>query len=231
MVGIDDDFAPLCFRDERGELAGFDIEMAKEAGKRLGVLIKFQPIDWDNKRDEINSGHVDMIWNGLDITDKRKEYMIFSKPYMEDRQILLVRRDSDLDIHSEYDIEGKIIGTQGGSSSDDYINANETLKSHLKEHKTYDKFNEAVQALINGDIEVVVCDEIVARYETNLDPEHLKIINVKVGEIADTGVGFRKDNVELRDSVQKVLDAMIKDNTARKISIRWFHADLIKSSR
>ena len=231
IIGIDAEFAPLAFKDERGELTGFDIELASEAMKRLGVNAEFKPIIWDNKEAEIISGNIDMIWNGLDITDERKEYMIFSKPYMDDRQIVLVTADSELDIHSEYDLEGKIVGTQAGSTSDDYIDDNAELKNSFKEYKTYERFNETLSALKSGEIEVIVCDELVARYEMTICPDKLKIINIKIGEIAETGIGFAKNNTELRDRVQIVFDEMVKDGTARKISLKWFNADLIKNKK
>lgn len=228
VVGIDDDFAPMSFHDELGNLVGFDIDLATEAAKRMNVEIEFKPIDWNNKEQAITSGDVDMIWNGLDITDQRKEYMTFSKPYMDDRQIILVKKDDDFSIYSEYDIEGKIVGTQAGSTSDDYINQNENLKRSIKEYKTYVKFGELIAALKNDEIEIIICDELIARYEMNNSPNRLKIIDVRIGSIAETGIGFRKDNTELRDKVQKTFDEMIQDGTAKKISEKWFHADLIK---
>ena len=228
VIGIDEDFAPMSFHDERGNLVGFDIDLATEATKRMDVEVEFKPIDWDKKEQEITSGSVDMIWNGLDITDQRKEYMLFSKPYMDDRQIILIKRDDDFDIHSEYDIGGKVVGTQAGSTSDDYINQNEDLKSSIKEYKTYSKFGEVIEALKRDEIEVIVCDELIARYEMNSNPNQLRIIDVKIGSIAETGIGFRKDNAELRDKIQKTFDEMIDDGTARKISMKWFNADLIK---
>ena len=228
IIGIDDDFPPVSFHNKTGELVGFDIDLAKEVAKRLGRVIEFKPIDWNNKEEEITSGNIDMIWSGCDITNERKEYMIFSKPYMDDRQIVLVKRDDDLDIHSEYDLEGKVVGTQAGSSSDDYINQNEDLKRGIKEYKTYGKFSEVVAALKNDEIEVIICDELIARYEMDIYPNQLKIINISIGAIAQMGIGFRKDNVELRSEVQKALDAMIKDGTAKEISEQWFQADLIK---
>jgi len=231
IIGIDDDFAPMGFHDENGELVGFDIDLAKETMKRLGVDAEFKSIDWNNKEAEITSGNVDMIWNGLDITEERKEYMIFSKPYMDDRQIILVRSDSDFEIHSEYDMAGKVVGTQISSTSDDYINGNAELKNSLKEYKVYEKFNETVDALKNKEVDIVVCDELVARYEMNNSPHDMKIINVKVGEIAETGIGFAKNNTELRDKVQMVFDEIIKDGTAKKISQKWFQADLIKTTK
>ncbi|MBE8953272.1 MAG: amino acid ABC transporter substrate-binding protein [Quinella sp. 1Q7] len=231
VVGIDDDFPPISFRDTQGELIGFDIELAREAAKRLGVEFEFRPIDWDNKREELTSGNVDMIWDGLDITDERKEYMLFSKPYMDDRQILLVKAGDTQGIGVEEDLEGKIVGTQAGSTSECYLSGKETLRNSFKGYKTYAKFTETVDALKRGDIDVVVCDEIVARYEMNTNPDQLEIVNVKIGDLTETGIGFRKDSVALRDRVQKVFDEMIRDGTAKKISEQWFQADLIKQVR
>ena len=230
IIGVDDEFAPISFHNEKNELVGFDVDLAKEAAKRLGVELEFKSIDWNNKREEITSGNVDMIWNGLDITEERKEYMIFTKPYMDDRQVLLVKKDKMRDIHVEEDLEGKIIGVQAGSTSDDYFSRNEDLKSHLKDYKIYVHFNELLEALKGDEINVLVCDELIARYETNKNPGQFDLLNVKIGDIAEMAVGFRKDNEELRDKVQAVFDEMISDGTAKKISEQWFQADVIKQS-
>ena len=228
IIGVDDEFAPICFYNERNKLVGFDIDLAKEAASRMNVDIEFKPIDWDNKKEEITSGNIDMIWNGLDITEERKEYMIFTKPYMLDRQVVIVRRGSNLDIYSENDLAGKIIGVQAGSTSDDYLTQNENLMSSFKEYRTYGKFIEVVAALRNNEIEALVCDELVARYEVNKTPNQLELLNLKIGSIAEMAVGFRKDNIELRDKVQAAFDEMVKDGTARKISVKWFQADVIQ---
>ena len=228
IIGIDDAFPPMSFYNENGKLVGFDIDLAKEAAKRMGLEVEFKPIDWNNKEEEITSGNIDMIWSGCDITPEREEYMIFSKPYIEDRQIILIKKNDDLDIHSEYDLEGSVVATQAGSNSDDYITKNKKLKSRIKEYKTYDKFGEMVEALKKDEIEVIICDELIARYEMESYPNQLKIINVKIGTVSESGVGFPKDKTALRDKVQETFDGMINDGTAREISLKWFKADLIK---
>ena len=227
-IGVDDEFAPICFYDERNKLVGFDVDLAKEAANRMGVEVEFKSIDWDNKKEEITSGNIDMIWNGLDITEERKEYMIFTKPYMVDRQVLLVRRKTNENIHSEVDLAGKIVGVQAGSTSDDYLSQDENLIRTFKEYRTYGNFIEVTSALRNKEIDVLVCDELIARYEVNKTPKQLEMINIKIGSVAEMAVGFRKDNVELRDKVQEVFDEMIKDGTAKKISEKWFQADVIE---
>ena len=163
IIGMDDEFPPISFHDEKNNLVGFDVDLAKEAARRMKVEIEFKHIDWDKKKEAITSGSVDMIWNGLDITEERKEYMIFTKPYMDDRQILLVKEGNGFNIASEGDLEGKIVGTQAGSTSDDYINANETLKETFKDYKTYVYFGEVLDALKGGVIESATNSSRVTR--------------------------------------------------------------------
>ena len=94
VIGLDDNFPPMGFRDESGKIIGFDIDLATEAAKRLGVEVEFKPIDWDSKEAALKSKQVDMLWNGLTITDERKQQIAFSKPYCNNAQILVVRSDS-----------------------------------------------------------------------------------------------------------------------------------------
>ncbi|MBR2520234.1 MAG: amino acid ABC transporter substrate-binding protein [Selenomonadaceae bacterium] len=226
-IGIDDGFPPMGFRNEKNELVGFDIDLAKETGKRMGVRFEFKPIDWSKKREELTSGNIDIIWNGLNITEDRKEYILFSKPYMEDRQIFLVKKGKAEGIRSEHDLTGKIIATQAGATSENFVNDNKFIQSHAKEIKTFDQFADALNALKNGEIDTFICDEIIARYETHNNPDNFEIIDVQSDYYTEIGIGFRKDDKELRDAVQKAFDGVIADGTAKKISEKWFHADLI----
>ena len=231
VIGLDDHYAPMGFRDENNEIVGFDIDLAKEAAKRMGAKFEFKPIDWDKKREELESGNVDIIWNGTDITEERKEYMIFTKPYMDNRQIILVKRGAIERIRTVGDLEGKIVGTQAGSSSENYISDTPNLKEGLAELKTYRNFKDALEDLDSGNVDALVIDEIVARYEISKIPPKFYIVEVTVGPVTEIGIGFRKGDVELRDRVQEVFDKMIADGTAKKISEQWFRADLIKRKR
>ena len=231
VIGIDDEFAPMTFRAENGEIVGFDIDLAKEAARRLNIEIEFKPIDWNNKRMEITSRNIDMIWSGCDVMDEYKEYMIFGKPYMDNRQIVLVKKDSNLNIRSEYELEDKIVGTQAGSNSEDYVAQNAKLLNSLRDFKTYQSCINGFNALEGGEIDALIVDEIAGRYEITKNADKFKAMEVTIGDVTVFGVGFRKDNEELRDKVQKVFDEMIKDGTAQKISMQWFGADLIKSRR
>lgn len=227
VVGVDEAFAPITFRDKKGDIVGFDVDMAKEAAKRLGVEFEFKPINWDKKEAEINSGRVDIIWSGCDITPERQQYMLFSKPYMKNRQILLVQKGNPKNIHSEGDLAGKIVATQAGTVSLDYIADNDALRDSLAKFITYRNVSEGFKALSNGAFDAFIVDEIAAHYEINKNPDVFEIIDVTIGSPTEFGVSFRKDNIKLCDEVQKVIDEMIADGTAEKISRKWFNADLV----
>ena len=229
IVGIDDEFAPMGFKDENNEIVGFDVDLAKETIKRLGGEAEFKVIDWSNKEAELNSGNIDLIWNALDITPERQEQMLFSKPYMDSRQIVLIHLDNDKGIATEEDLAGKIVGVQKGSTGEVNVNANEKLRNSLKELKTYKtSFLSAFIDLENGRIDAAICDEIIIRYHIEKHPGKFKALDVTIGPVSIYGVAFAKENTDLRDKIQKSLDTVIEDGTAAEISKKWFGADLIK---
>ena len=227
VIGLDDEYAPFGFRDKNGELVGFDIDLANEAAKRMGVKFEFKPIDWSNKENELDSGNIDIIWNGLDITPERQERILYSKPYMDNRQILLSKKSNNFSFHSELDLAGKVVGTQAGSNSETYVDENKTLLNSFKDFKTYATFKQAFADLSDGKVDVLIVDELAAHYELSKIPRKFEISEVTIGPVTQLGIGFRKRDVELRDRVQKVFDEMIADGTTKKISEQWFQADLI----
>ena len=231
VIGLDDEYAPMGFKDEQNKIVGFDVDLAKEAAKRLGTEVEFKAIDWNSKEAELKSGRIDIIWNGLDITPERQQNMLFSDPYMDNRQIVFVKKGNDQGITSEADLAGKTVGTQAGSTAEAYIAGNEALKTSLKEFKTYGDYVSAFMDLENGRIDALVCDEIVGRYAMSKQEGKFDALNVTVGPVSEFGIAFRKDDNELRDKVQKVFDEMVKDGAAKKISEQWFQADLIKKKK
>ena len=228
VIGLDDEYAPMGFKNEQNEIIGFDVDLAKEAAKRLGSQVEFKAIDWNSKEAELKSGRIDIIWNGLDITPERQENMLFSDPYMDNRQIIFVTKGNDQGITSEADLAGKSVGTQAGSTAEAYIDKTEGLKDSFSEFKTYGDYVSAFMDLENGRINALVCDEIVGRYAMSKQGDKFDALNVTVGPVSQFGLAFRKDNTELRNKVQKVFDEMVTDGTASKISEQWFGADLIK---
>ena len=225
VVGRDDNFPPMGFKDENNEIVGFDIDLAKEATKRLGREVEFKAIDWSSKEAELKSGRVNVLWNGLDITDKRKENMLFSDPYMDNRQIIFVKKGAT-GITDEQSLAGKTVGTQSASTAEEYIDGSDFFKNKVKEVKKYSDFVSAFMDLENGRVDAVIGDEIVGRYYMSKHPDTIDAVDVAVGPVSQFGIAFAKDNQKLRDDVQKVLDEMVKDGTVAKISEKWFGKDI-----
>lgn len=231
VIGLDDEYAPMGFKNEQNEIVGFDVDLAKEAAKRLGTEVEFKAIDWNSKEAELKSGRIDIIWNGLDITPERQENMLFSKPYMDNRQIVFVKKGNDQGIKAEADLAGKKVGTQAGSTAEAYITGKDGFKDSFAEFKTYGDYVSAFMDLENGRIDALVCDEIVGRYAMSKQNDKFDALEVNVGPVSEFGIAFRKDDTELRDKVQKVFDEMVKDGTAGKISEQWFRANLVKGQK
>ena len=227
VVGLDDNFPPMGFKDEKNEIVGFDVDLAKEAAKRLGREVEFKAIDWSSKEAELKSGRVQILWNGLDITEKRKENMLFSDPYMDSQQVIFVRK-GDTAITDEQSLAGKVIGTQSASTAEEYIDATDFYKKDVKEVKKYPDFVATFMDLENGRLDAVVGDRIVGRYYMSKHPGKIEERNIPIGPKGELGIAFAKDNTALRDEVQKVMNEMKADGTAAKISEEWFQTNLVK---
>lgn len=226
IMGLDDAFPPMGFRDENNEIVGFDIDMAKEAAARMGVEVQFQPISWDAKDAELNSGNIDVIWNGFTITEERKQNFLFTKPYIQDRQIIVVRPDST--IATKADLAGKEVGIQAGSSAIEAVMADaatyETIQDTLREFDTNDM---ALRDLSGGGLEAVVVDEVVGRYYISKHPGEYKVLEENFG-VEEFGVGLRLTDKAFLAELDKALDEMKADGAAAEISDKWFGEDIIK---
>lgn len=168
ILGLDDTFPPMGFRDENNNVVGFDIDLAKEVATRLGVELVIQPIDWDAQIMELNSGKVDCLWNGLSVTDERIENMFLAKPYLANKQIIIVPASSG--ITSKDMLEGKVVGLQKGSSALIALNA-DPIGAKVGEVKEYPENVSAFMDLKAGRVDVFVVDEVVGRYIISNDAE------------------------------------------------------------
>ena len=225
VVGLDDNFPPMGFKDEKNELVGFDIDLAKEAAKRIGREVTFKPIDWSAKEAELSGKRVDVLWNGLTITEERKANILFTKPYLENRQIVVVTEKSD--IKAKADLAGKVVGVQDGSSAVEAVQKDEAAAKSIKELK---KFGDNVTALMDlsaGRLDALVVDEVVGRYYTSKKPGEYRVLDENFGT-EDYGIGTRKDDAELMAKIEKAMDDMKADGSAATILTKWFGKDIVK---
>ena len=225
VVGLDDNFPPMGFRDEKNTLVGFDIDLATEAAKRLGAEVTFKPIDWNAKEAELNGKRVDVLWNGLTITEERKANILFTTPYLENRQIIVVLDKSPIKTKAE--LAGKVVGVQDGSSAIEAVEKDAATAKSLKELKKFPDNVTALMDLSTGRLEALVVDEVVGRYYTAKKAGEYRVLDENFGT-EDYGVGTRKDDSELMNKIQKAMDDMKKDGSAAAISTKWFGKDIIK---
>ncbi|NLN14052.1 MAG: amino acid ABC transporter substrate-binding protein [Tissierellia bacterium] len=227
IVGLDDTFVPMGFRDNNGNLIGFDVDLAKEAISRMGLEVEFQPIDWNLKEQELDSGNIDLIWNGYSISEERKEKVNFTKPYLDNKQIIVALSSSDIETID--DLASRIVCTQNSSSALQAIESS-GLKESFKDGEVilFDTYTEAFMDLEAGRVDVVVADEVLAKYYiSERGEENYKIVDGDFGD-EEYGVGVRKGDKTLLEKLNQALDEMKADGTAAEISEKWFGENIVK---
>jgi polar amino acid transport system substrate-binding protein len=223
IVGLDDSFPPMGFRNEANEIVGFDVDLAKEVCSRLGIEAVFQPIDWNAKEQELNTGNIDCIWNGFTITEDRLANMTFTKPYVSNAQVVVVKGDSPYTTLAS--LAGKKLGYQAGSSAAEAVDGSPEFKKSLKQIVEFKENLTGLMDLEIGGIDALVLDLLVANDNINRSGKDFKILSETLTK-EDYGIGFRKGEQKLADGVWTQLVAMDKDGTMAKIATQWFGADI-----
>lgn len=226
IVGLDDTFAPMGFRDAKGKLVGFDIDMAKAVGKKLNMKVDFKAIDWDSKEMELKSGSIDCVWNGMSVTPERKEKMALSAKYLDNKIVVMALNSSDVDVKDSSELANLKIGTQVDSSALAMIKADKNYKSFADNVSEYDTYDDAIMDLKAGRVDVIVVDQVLGEYANkNLDGI-MKKCEFSFGNDYYV-IGFEKSNTKMRDKVNKALKELIDDGTASEISKKWFGEDIV----
>lgn len=223
VVGFDAEYPPYGFIGADGNYTGFDLECAKEVCKRTGMIYIAQPIDWDSKDLELNSGNIDCIWNGFTMTGREKDYL-FTIPYVDNSIVICTKKDSS--INKLEDLAGKNVATQAGSSSlialeeDD----NKNLLASFAKLEQSENFNTCFMNLESGFVDAVVVDLSVAKFQI-LNSDKFKILDEELQK-EQYAIGFRKGDLELKDKVEKAIIDMYKDGTYMSIAKRYADYDL-----
>ena len=227
-VGFDNTFVPMGFEEKNGNYAGFDIELAKYVSKKLGITVHFQPIDWDMKETELQNGTIDAIWNGYSATDERREKVAFTIPYMQNTQILVVKKTSG--IHSVEDMTGKVLGTQTGSSGMlDFEEHPEVLKNRVKggDADQYQSVNEAIIDLKNDRIDALLIDRVYADYYLTTEGIADEYDTIPSGfESESFAVGVRPADKKLLEALNQAFKELYQEGIFQQISQKWFGEDV-----
>lgn len=221
-VGFDQEFPPMGFVGDDGQYTGFDLDLAKEVASRLGLEFVPQPVNWDAKDMELESGNIDCIWNGFTMQGREDAYT-WVGPYMANNQVFVVNQDSD--IKSQADLAGKAVEVQKDSSGLDALNDNKDLSSSFGSLTEVADYNTALMDLESGACDAVCMDSIVAGYQIKSSGKAMRILDDSLSA-EEYGIGFKKGEDKLASSVHDTLMEMQADGTTKKISEQWFGSDV-----
>lgn len=221
-VGFDQEFPPMGFVGDDGEFTGFDLDLAKEVASRLGLEFVPQPINWDAKDMELDSGNIDCIWNGFTMQGREDAYT-WVGPYMANNQVFVVNADSD--IASKADLAGKAVEVQKDSSGLSALQDDAALSASFGSMTEVADYNTALMDLESGACDAVCMDSIVAGYQIKSSGKDMKILDDTLSA-EEYGIGFKKGEDELAKAVYDTLMEMKDDGTVAKISNDWFGSDV-----
>lgn len=219
VLGHDGAFPPLTYLDDDGNAIGYDIELAKEVCRRMGVEFRDKVIIWSDHTMLLNTGVVDCLWTGVTITDERKEKFAMSKPYLKNSQVLVLPKNGTLRSTS-----GKLIGFQDGSTAEDAFTNGDINLSTIKGTVSFPDVYDVLDALSNGEVDVVVMDSVIINAIIS-DGGDYKIEGLSLAD-EEYGIAFRKEDESIRNEVQRILNEMQADGTVAKISEKWFGSDV-----
>ncbi len=224
VVGIDDQFPPMGFVGEDGEITGFDVELAKLVAEKLGVEAEIQPIDWSAKEMELNSGNIDVIWNGYTITAARIGQVEFTKPYLNNEQVLVVANDSPY--QTKADLTGKIVGAQVESAGLDALKADTELAGNLADIPEYDDYLIALLDLGTDRLDAVAIDKILIGYTMSQQPDKYRILDESLAD-EYYGIGCAEGAAALSEAIDIALDELFEDGSIEALSIEWFGENIV----
>ena len=223
IIGLDDSFPPMGFRDEANNLVGFDIDFAKAVCAELKLTPVFQPIEWSAKEMELDGKHIDCIWNGMSITPERLENMSLTRGYLNNRIIIMTV--PDVTVTSKDDLKNLNVGTQAKSAALE-VCMEDPIYGELANFFEYATYEEVIMDMDAGRIQAMIVDEVLGMYKNSMRATSFNVASVDFGDDL-YAVGFRKTDKDLTSRVQQTIDNLIKSGKAAEISNAWFGADIV----
>lgn len=225
VIGLDDTFAPMGFRDENNNLVGFDIDLATAVGEQLGVEVEFKPIDWDAKEMELSSKKIDCIWNGMSATEERQKTMALTKKYLNNK-IVIMTMDPNVKVDSVEDLQNLKIATQADSAALEAMQANEAFDSFSANISEYPTYDECILDMQSGRMDCMVVDQVLGEYKNSKMDGKMTVCNFDFGNDF-YAIGCRKDDTGVADKISDAIGALIENGKAAEISDKWFGKDIV----
>ncbi len=222
VIAIDATYPPMESEGPGGKPVGFDIDIANEVAKRLGVKADFVVMNWDGIFAGLNSKRYDVIISTMNITDERKKQVDFVE-YVRMSQLFVGKKG--VVVASDKDLAGKVVAVQADTTSAEFVDKAIKAGFKPKEVKQFKLATDVFAAVKAGQAETIVIDEPVGRYYAKQDPINFAVTGVAM-KPEPVGIAFRKDDKDLTDAVQKIVDEMRKDGTLKRLSTTWFGGEL-----
>ena len=218
VVGFDKSYPPYGFVGDDGKYTGFDLDLAKAVCKKRGWKVKYEAIDWDAKDTLLNSGAINCIWNGF-TKEGREDQYTFSKSYMLNEQVLVVKKDSG--ISSWDDLAGKTVITQTDSAAQDVLEGDQKkLASTFASLDTIGEYNTAFMQLESGAVDAVACDLSIAQYQLAAKPDAYAQLDKPLSS-EHYAVGFKKGDKKTAAAVTKTLKKLYEDGTVKELCDKY----------
>lgn len=225
IIGLDDTFAPMGFRDESGELVGFDIDLAKAVGEVLGIQIEFQPISWNAKEMMLSSKRIDCVWNGMSATAERQEQMALTSQYLNNI-IRVASLDASINVKSAAELASLKVGIQSDSAALEMVMANadyDSFKANITEYPTYD---EAILDMQAGRVDVIIVDQVLADYKNTKMSTPMTFSDFEFGDDF-YAIGCRQGDKALAAKISEAIGTLIDNGKAAEISEKWFGTNIV----
>lgn len=220
-------FEPMNYKDENGELTGFETEFAQSVCEKLGVKANFQKIDWDSKEVELNAKTIDCIWNGLTITDERKENMGISNPYMGNKQIMVTKADKADKYTSADAVKGATVVAEKKSAGEDVAKSDEFFKD--ANYVSVDSQAKALLEVKSGTADIAVIDYVmsIGTITNGSDYADLKVVDGKDFAEEQYGIAVRKGDTETLNKINEAIKAVADEGKLKEIAKKYSLEDLL----
>jgi len=223
VIGVEGGTPPMTYY-ENGELIGFDVEFAKTVCFKLGIDAEFKKINWNEKIDDLNSNNIDCIWNALSVTEERRQYLKYSRVYLNNRQVVVIHKSNAARYKSAVNLSGGKLTSQIGSVGEDAIKSDPYLS--LAKYTGYITQDEAFQGVKKGNFDALVTDYTVARHNIKSGGYSDLLIVDSIELKADKyAIGFRLDS-DLTKMVNSVIKTMQEDGTLVELAKKYYLEDL-----
>ena len=219
-------FEPMNYYDENGELTGFETEFTKAVCEKLGVEAKFQEIEWDKKEIELNAKTIDAIWNGLTVTEERKENMGFSKSYVRNKQVVVIKADNKDKYTDEASMAGASCAAESGSAGQTAIETSSVLSQNEFVGASAQK--DVLLEVKAGTVELGVLDYVMAKASIGEGTDYSDLMIVDGVELApeEYAIGMRKGDTETIEKVNGAIDELVADGTLKALAEKYGLADV-----